>query len=228
MISPSPDTSPPRKRFPIALTAIGLIVLAFGPGRWLVHLYYQTYDPYGLYYRLTVDLADKQGRPVGIDIVVGCGVHYGSSIGGGSVVDVMGMDAAQYAWAIPDGHALSVRTSPAIAATDTCTGGTTDNGRIPRDWLPFVLWYEDATDLSHGLAYATQDAYASPRARLAFRGARVARATADEYRAFKAHGPANLLPRYLSDALPDSRRPHCKREHGGVSQASDASEVHRR
>lgn len=167
----------------------------------------QKADPFGLYYRLTVDLSDKQGRPIGIDIVVGCGVHRGRIIGGGSTFDVMAMDAAFYAWAIPDGHALSVRTSPAIAATDTCAGGTTDNGRIAQDWLPFVIWYEDASDLSHGLAYATQDAYVSPRARIVFHGARITRATAEEYLAFKRRGLVNLIPPYLSDALLNSARP---------------------
>lgn len=186
---------------------IGLAAFALFPGRWLVNLYYRAFDPYDLYYRLTVDLADKQGRPVGNDIVVGCGVHRGAILGGGSSFDVMAMDAAFYAWAIPEGHALSVRTSPSIAATDTCGGDTTDNGGIARDWLPFVIWYDDASDLSHGLAYATQDAYASQRARLVFNGARITRATAAEYRAFKAGGPANLLPRYLSDALLRSARP---------------------
>ncbi|MGX9979813.1 hypothetical protein [Methylobacterium fujisawaense] len=195
---------PKRGKKSLVLAMIGLAAFALFPGR---SLYYQFVDPYGLYYRLTIDLADKQGRPVGIDVVVGCGVHSGSILGGGSSFDVMAMDAAQYAWAIPDGHALSVRTSPAIAATDTCHGETTDNGGIARDWLPFVIWYDDAADLSHGLAYATQDAYASPRARLVFKGARITRATAAEYRAFKARGPANLLPRYLSDALLRSARP---------------------
>jgi hypothetical protein len=121
---------------PLVFALIGLAVFGLFPGRWL---YYRFLDPYGLYYRLTVDLADKQGRPVGIDIVVGCGVHRGGIIGGGSSFEVMRMDSTQYAWAIPDGHALSVRTSPAIAATDTCGGGTTDNGEIARDWLPFVI-----------------------------------------------------------------------------------------
>ncbi len=82
-----------------------------------------------------------------------------------------------------------------------------------------MIWYDDANDLSHGLAYATQDAYFSPKAKLVFHHARISQATADEYFASKAINPANLLPSYLSDALLDSARPQRMTHRSDVSPA---------
>ena len=186
----------------VALICVGAIA-SIGAWSWY-EWEQQRRDPYEVYYRLTVDISDKLGRSIGINIVVGCSKRRGYIIGGGSYFSGDFMYPAQYAWLIPDGHALSVGTYPSGDINSACQGGTTDNGRIARDWLPFVIWYEDASNLSHGLAYATQDAYVSPRAQMFFHGARISRATVPEYMAFKARGLDNLIPPYfLSQKLPE-------------------------
>lgn len=182
-------SEPPGKI--VALICVGVITSI---GAWSWYEWEQLRrDPYEFYYRLTVDISDKMGRPVGIDVVVGCNGRRGYIIGGGLGNRGRSIDPVQYAWAIPDGHALSMETFPGSDMYSACHGGTTDNGRIARDWLPFVIWYDDASSLSHGLAYV------SPRAQIVFHGARINRATASEYRAFKMRGPDNLIPPYLLD-----------------------------
>ncbi|MBB4366908.1 hypothetical protein GGD66_008013 [Bradyrhizobium sp. CIR48] len=39
------------------------------------------------------------------------------------------------------------------------------------DPLPLAVWFEDISDLSAGLGYASEDAYENPIAKLAFHGA---------------------------------------------------------
>ena len=76
---------------------------------------------------------------------------------------------------------LLVTATPVLLQTvDGCHGLTSENGDAPPDLLPLAVWFEDVSDLSAGLGYASEDAYDSPIAKLAFRGARIDHSTRDE------------------------------------------------
>ena len=76
-----------------------------------------------------------------------------------------------------------------------CEGETTDNGVVPEDFLPKVIWYEDADDWLLGIGYFSMDAYENPRAKLDFHGASVHAATAEEFKAALPRGAEeNLIP----------------------------------
>lgn len=49
----------------------------------------------------------------------------------------------------------------------------TSNGLVPKDLQPSVIWYDDADDPSFGWRYATEDAFASPFAKMTFDGATI-------------------------------------------------------
>lgn len=152
-------------------------------------------DP--IYFRLIVDLEFKK-TPVSIDVVVACEQHRTMSRAYGGTDETLGMSAYVYAVRLPGDHAIKVRTIGAPGAPNPCAGDTSANGRVPKDWLPLVVWYDRADDLSHGLGYADQDAYANPIAKISFRGARVETATARDFERFMQSGQKNLVPSYLS------------------------------
>lgn len=153
-----------------------------------------------VYFRLVVDLTfDK--APVTVDVVVACGQHRTQSRAHGGTNETLGMSAFVYAVRLPGDHAVKVRTVGVPGAPNPCSGDTTANGRVPKNWLPLVVWYERADELAHGLGYADQDAYASPIARLGFRGARVETANAEDFERFLQTGPKNLVPPYLSQGM---------------------------
>ncbi|WP_238232815.1 hypothetical protein [Methylobacterium thuringiense] len=145
------------------------------------------------FFRLRVHLRHA-GEPVEADIVVGCGARVTRYRDGGSSLDV-GRFPYRYAFSISAGHALEIRT-PGL-----CNGGTTANGDVPKDFLPYVIWYEHADDLSFGILYASDDAYANPRAQLTFSGAEVEPATPADFERWMASAPENLIPRWAAGSL---------------------------
>jgi hypothetical protein len=152
------------------------------------------------YFRLKIGLSHK-GEPIDMDIVVGCGVRITDSRLTGVSIDIMSMYPFVYARPIPGGHAVLVRTREIAGDYRLCRGGTTANGAVPKDWLPFIVWYDNADDLSHGIGYLTQDAYENPNAQLEFHGAVVESAAKQDFDEFLATKPTNLVPAYNADAL---------------------------
>lgn len=130
-------------------------------------------------------------------MVVGCGVRVQSHGYNGTSVEIMGMYPLTYAMPIAGGHAVMVRTLPLVDKYQMCEGGgTSANGAVPPDWVPMIAWYDKAEDLSHGIGYATLDAYANPHSQLEYHGARVEAATRRDFDRFMATKPPNLVPAY--------------------------------
>lgn len=181
----------------LLLTGCGFetIVLPRWWSPWRVETEHET-----TYYRLKVALSHK-GQPIDLDVVVGCGVRSQHYSYGETSVEIGGMYPLVYAVAIPGGHAVKVRTLPVVDGYSLCQGGTSDNGAVPREWIPFITWYDDARDLSHGIGYATPDAYANPRSQLEYHGAHVSAATRADFDAFLKTKPVNLVPAYLAGWL---------------------------
>ena len=167
-----------------------------------------------VYYRVKVGLSHK-GEPIDFDVVVGCGARVSSDGHSGASIDIVGWYPFVYAKAVPGGHAVLLRTSvdgiSDLRSGGPCRGATSTDGSgdyrrpnapgVAADWLPILVWYERADDLSHGLAYVTQDAYEAPDAQLEFHGATIEHATRVDFERFLATAPENLMPRYLAGNL---------------------------
>ncbi|MGB5215325.1 MAG: hypothetical protein WBN88_16965 [Anderseniella sp.] len=116
-------------------------------------------------------------EPVSFNIVAGCSVTITRYITGDAPV-VAARAPTMYALAMSDGAALGIEIPKA------CGGRTTENGQVPEDFLPAIVYYESAKDLSLGMLYASEDAYDGPIAKLTFKGATIEEATAEEFQVF--------------------------------------------
>lgn len=65
----------------------------------------------------------------------------------------------------------------------------------PERLLPLAIWFDRWDYLDLGLGYWSEDAYENPKARLKFLGASVVRATRQEWEAWRATQPENLVKR---------------------------------
>lgn len=145
---------------------------------------------------------------VEFDIVVGCAVRVTRWGDGDKSYDAF-RDPAVYVKATEDGGAV-LQMVP-----DACRGETTENGEVPHDFLPGALWFDDATNLSFGIAYVTEDAYESPRSKLRFLGASIEPATRTDYEAFEPIAAKNLMdPRPLFAFMPLPSAEEVKRHLG--------------
>lgn len=149
---------------------------------------------------------------IDFDIVVGCAVRVTRWGDGDRSYDAF-RDPVAYVKATKDGGAI-LQMVPAA-----CAGETTENGKIPGDFLPGALWFDDANNLSFGTAYVTEDAYEGPLSKLKFLGASIWPATRVDYVAFEPIAAQNLIdPRPLFTILPPVDTEELKR-HFGDSRA---------
>lgn len=140
----------------------------------------------GYYYRFRANLAYK-GEPLDFDIVVGCRVRITTYKDNDRTVEV-GVAPMAYGFKMKDGHGVVVRPPEA------CQGETTDNGKVPKALLPLVVTYESADQPWFGLAYASEDAYASPMSELKFFGATIRKATREEWDEWRrTEAPKNFV-----------------------------------
>lgn len=140
----------------------------------------------GYYYRFKANFAYK-GEPLEFDIVVGCNVRITTYKDNDRTVEV-GIAPMAYGLKTKDGRGVVVRPPEA------CRGETTDNGKVPARLLPLVVTYENADQPWFGLAYVTEDAYASPISELKFFGATISRATREEWQEWRrTQAPKNFV-----------------------------------
>lgn len=139
------------------------------------------------FFRLTAKYLHGD-EPVDFDIVVGCGVRFTAYRGTSIEHDVFIQDPWFFVRRTRDGGAV-LQNVP-----NACHFETTDNGQVPKDLLPGAVWFDDATDLSLGIAYVTEDAFENPNSRLKFLGATISRATRAEWETFRPIAAQNLLP----------------------------------
>ncbi|WP_420970807.1 hypothetical protein [Bradyrhizobium sp. B120] len=138
------------------------------------------------YYRLKVKLAYK-GEPLDFDIVVGCHVAITTYKDNDRTVEV-GIAPMAYGLKMKDGRGVVVRPPEA------CNGETTENGKVPKALLPLVATYEKADAPWFGVAYASEDAYDSPRSELKFFDATISKATREEWLEWRrTEAPKNFL-----------------------------------
>ncbi|HWA50092.1 MAG TPA: hypothetical protein VG742_17605 [Dongiaceae bacterium] len=123
---------------------------------------------------------------IDFDIVVGCAVKVTSYGYGGSSYDAF-RDPIFFVKATADGAAL-MQLVP-----DACEGETTETGEVPEDFLPGAIWFDNAKDLSLGVAYVFEDAFENASSKLRFLGATIHKATRSEWEAFHAIAERNLM-----------------------------------
>lgn len=129
----------------------------------------------GYFYRFRANFEVTQTREkLYFDYVVACSIRLTRWRGGG-LSDDSTLSPKAMAAATRDGHAVMVRTLQA------CSGLTSENYDVPPDVLPLVVWFDDVADLSIGVGYMTEAAYDNPLGKLKFLGARIDRATREEW-----------------------------------------------
>jgi hypothetical protein len=141
----------------------------------------------GTYYRLKFDLTYR-GEPQHFDVVVGCHV-VGIDYKDGSNTREVGLVPTVYGRRMSDGRGLVVRVP------DACKGETTANGRVPTDFMPIMIVYDDANTLGFGTAYISDEAYDSPRSLMKFGTASVEQATRADFDEFRSKSEPNLVTR---------------------------------
>ena len=141
----------------------------------------------GSYFRLKVKLAYK-GEPQDFDIVVGCNVRNIRYKDGSGTYEA-GLVPTVYGRAMSDGKAVVIRPP------DACGGETTANGKVPADFMPVIIVYDDAKTLGFGTAYISDEAYESPLSLMKFDGATIESATRAEFDQFRKDGPPNAVTR---------------------------------
>ncbi|MGJ4947298.1 hypothetical protein [Bradyrhizobium sp. HKCCYLS20291] len=140
----------------------------------------------GTYYRLNVKLVYR-GAPLNFDIVVGCNVKITRSMDNDRTVEV-GILPMAYGLKMTDGRGVVVKPPQA------CGGETTANGKVPAALLPLVVTYQNADEPWFGLAYASDDAYESPRSEMKFLGATISEATKPQWEEWRrVEAPKNFL-----------------------------------
>lgn len=176
----------------IAILGLGVIAIAalwltgIGPlllGRWSFIQWAE--DDRGTYFRVKVDV-DYKGEPEPFDIVVGCNVRRIRYKDGSGTYEA-GLIPTVYGRRMSDGQALVVRPP------DACNGQTTANGKVPPNFIPLMIVYDDADRLDFGVAYLSDAAYASPLSNLTFHEASIETATRGEFDDFREKGPPNLV-----------------------------------
>jgi len=140
-------------------------------------------------------------QPIDFDIVVACGIRIDRYRGGES-----GFQAARYprffVKRTHDNHAV-MQIVP-IA----CRGETTDDGRVPKDFLPGVIWFDKSEDYRFGIAYVSEDAFENQNSQLKFHGASIERATLADWEAFRKRAADNegMRRRYYDPPKTDDQR----------------------
>lgn len=147
------------------------------------------------FYRLQASYSHGE-EPIDVDVVVGCSVRVTEYRGGESGF-LAAIFPRFYVQETRDGHEI-MQILPLI-----CRGETTENGLIPADFLPGVIWFEKAGDRRFGIAHVSEDAFENPNGKLKFHGASVRKATLAEWEAFRkrASGNEGFRERYYTPAL---------------------------
>src|SRR5579864_1028420 len=172
-------------------------------------------DDHGTYYRLKVKLT-YWGVPEDFDIVVGCNVHIINYKGGGGSTYEVGLVPTVFGRRMYDGKALVVRPPSA------CRGETTANGQVQPDLLPLIVVYDNADTLDFGVAYLSDDAYASPLSVLTFGGATIEKATRAEFDEFR-RTQTNVVTRELyHSTMGDAQQLGLTKVSGRFAYACDA------
>jgi hypothetical protein len=150
----------------------------------------QTYSKdAGYFYRFRAGFEVKEtGERLDFDYVVACNIRLTRWRDGGLSDDTR-FSPRLMVKATAAGQAVMVQT------LEACHGLTSDNDDVPSDVLPVAIWFDDVADLSSGLGYVSEDAYANPLGKLKFFGARIDHATRADWEAWRQKSAAEYVER---------------------------------
>jgi hypothetical protein len=173
----------------LALAALAIAALALAwlslARPWSFTVDNRTYD--GRFFRVDVKLSYK-GEPHPISFVVGCSVRGVKYADGSSTRDI-GLTPNFYGHRMQDGQAVVVRPP------DVCDGETTQNGKVPVNFMPVIIVYDNADTLDFGKAYVSDDAYDGPLAELTYDSTVISASDRATWEEFRRSGPKNVVTR---------------------------------
>lgn len=141
------------------------------------------------------------GERVDFDIQVGCNVYV--SVGLDRDRSMMtGLAPMAYGLPMKDGGGL------VIVPPKACGGETSENGKIPPNYIPYPITFEDHTKPFEGLGYQSTEAFDSPISKLKFIEAKVTASTKEAFDAWRAtEASKNIVkPHMLTFKLGDASR----------------------
>ncbi|PLX37209.1 MAG: hypothetical protein C0606_11975 [Hyphomicrobiales bacterium] len=135
----------------------------------------------GVFFRYKTVIRVDGTEDVVFDNVVACSTRITRSKANGSSV-LAGMTPNLFIRRTKDNHAVLV-TTPSICSS---VRGKESRYTFSREGFlpPAVVWFDDADDLTFGIAYVTQTAYESPKSRLEVISTYVGPATPEEFEAW--------------------------------------------
>ena len=189
----SPGNPSRRKSILGVLLVLGLaaaclifVIVLFAPGQLLSIAYdlagFRTSTTHvGSYFRYRIAFKVDGTEDLTIDNVIACSTRIRRSKAHGMSV-LPGMTPNLFVKRTKDNHAILV-TTPKLcswARTNSPEKNYTEEGFMP----PAVVWFDDADDLTFGIAYVTKTAYASKKSRLELVSTYVGPATRQEFEAW--------------------------------------------
>jgi hypothetical protein len=121
---------------------------------------------------------------------VTCSAHITTYADNSNSYDV-GLTPNVYGRRMGDGQAVVVRPP------DACHGETTDNGQVPKNFMPVIIVYDDANTMAFGKAYISDDAYNGPLSEMTFEGATITASNQTNFETFRKDGPKNAVTREM-------------------------------
>lgn len=123
-------------------------------------------------------------QQIDFDIVAGCNVQ---------ATERGGKEIAYARW--PRAIVKATKDGGAILQVipHACQSQTTQNGKVPDDFLPGAIWFDNQNDLTLGTAYFTQDAFNGPKSQLRFLGATISEASARAWVSYRSVAQESLL-----------------------------------
>jgi hypothetical protein len=153
-----------------------------------------------VFFRMIVKFEYK-GEPQTFDYVAGCHVLDVADLKTGEL-RYAGFIPAIYGQKMKDGKAVVVRT-PDFCHGQTSTAGIQVSASyweppVPKEFMPFIIVYDDAERMDEGLGYFSSDAYDSPYSDLKFISTEVREATRGDFdRDGITEGKPNAVTRQL-------------------------------
>ena len=166
--------------------AIGALVYANQSGFQWTKAHQVSHGPF---FRVDVKLKYK-GEPLDMSFEVTCSAHITTYADNSNSYDV-GLTPNVYGRRMSDGQAVVVRPP------DACHGETTDNGQVPKNFMPVIIVYEDANTMAFGKAYISDDAYNGPISELTFESATITASNQTNFETFRKDGPKNAVTREM-------------------------------
>lgn len=132
-----------------------------------------------IFYRVIAEYEHKNRKTgdveeVKFDFVAMCGGRVLMDAKGYTVSETDGVNPAHFFEPTADDGLIMMRVPSACRSSEFVED-------VPDDFTPFVVWFDDIHKLTHGLGYATEDAYKSPVSQLEFVSASLERADIDAW-----------------------------------------------